>query len=733
MIEERDEDIPHLRLGNIGLPGEYIKVFSLMALRSIVVCTNLGRFFHRTNQDDAPYTFFHEDIDFGKQTCLRCLKERDIAVAGSMDGHLVLLSCANVFRPIKWKPHAGKINDVFLRQAGDNVHLFSFAGEKEELFWYRIGFNGSEPIVEHVAFLVLPHRTVAMDVDHSAAEDAILVAFRSGAVAVYDGTIDEAQVTSISEVSERKLHASLVRKLVHAKDAVTSVVIDGNASRDGEIVFLTTGRDGNFCRFALRREGGEKMEGGNEGNDGMTVEGGWRLETLLRSRITKGWLEQAVVVDDTLLLCGFYNKRFFVYNETKKFEMFAVHCGGAHRKWEFRAGDASLRNFAFGFVRSLQMRLVSREGVEQDGFADPKIQDSFHGVETRVVRFLGKTAAGSSLVVTSGEDGILKFHECKPAAGAHKVLSDVKKHVSVVRGMSVSKGVYATYLFTAGAREEMACWILDTDVSGIRCLEVASAPFLSSIKETRIMDVSVVPVPGKPGLHLVGTVCSDAFVRVWSFSEDSRRFRLLGASKYHNRCVLKCQTVVVPGGEGRQAGILLVTAGTDGRIAVWDCNGLADSEEVMQLKDPIVVHRAHQSGVNGLHVRLYGVDKIVIASCGDDNAVGVLRIKVAVDAIGACIVKSSAFGTVLSAHSSPASAVRWVSDDTFLSTSLDQRLNAWRVCDGAAEGELQMELVKSYFVDIADISDMDVSVDGSERLQVAVAGFGMEILESVDE
>ena len=60
--------------------------------------------------------------------------------------------------------------------------------------------------------------------------------------------------------------------------------------------------------------------------------------------------------------------------------------------------------------------------------------------------------------------------------------------------------------------------------------------------------------------------------------------------------------------------ILVVSAGTDGRIAVWNCNGLLGSAECVDLGEPVIAERLHQSGVNGLDVRIGGSANFVV--CG---------------------------------------------------------------------------------------------------------------------
>ncbi|KAJ3055459.1 WD repeat-containing protein 6 [Rhizophlyctis rosea] len=708
--------------------------------------SSIRRFLVRSNsKEQVEFSLLYEDVDFGRQMCLDCDETRGIIVTGGMEGHLLILSSRREFKSVKWRPHSTKVNDVFLRNGGDSVHLFSFAGEKEELFWYRISFReDKQPHVEHIAAFKLPGRIV-MDVVYSARENVILLGTRKGAIAVYDATIDESSVTTLPHMSSHVLEPTVTRQHAHGREAVTSIVIDEKAGAAGETVFFTTGRDGNFCRFAVRRVDGEtaadggvvgpkKAEKAGDSDGGVIVEDGWRLETLVVTKITKGWLEKAKLVGDTVLLCGFYNKRFFVYNETKRFEMFNASCGGAHRRWDFYPGDGALRAFAFGFVRNSELRLIARGDSHEQGFKDPKLKDSFHGVETRVVRFLGTNHNGSTVFVTSGEDGILKFHECRTSSNEHKVIADVRKHVSVVRGISLSAGANSTLLFTAGAREELRCWSLDNDMSagtGFRCLELACAPMVSLIKETRIMDASAVPVPNRDGLHLVGTACSDAFVRIWTFNEKNRQFALIGISKFHGRCVLKCQAVVVPGGEGQQDAIVVSSAGTDGRIAIWECNSVLDSPKCVDMGEPIIAERLHQSGVNGLDVRIAKARTLLVASGGDDNAVAAMTVSLAVNGNGSWSAVRKATGTVVSAHSSPVSAVRWIRDDIMLSTSLDQRLNAWAVSNGEQSGELSLACKKSYFSDIADISDLDVYDADANTIQVAVVGFGMEVWETV--
>ena len=70
-----------------------------------------------------------------------------------------------------------------------------------------------------------------------------------------------------------------------------------------------------------------------------------QLEKLAEHKITKGWLESIVVVSRKLLVAGFFQRRFFVYDLTANCQIFSVDCGGAHRKWHLNS--AAKLQFAF--------------------------------------------------------------------------------------------------------------------------------------------------------------------------------------------------------------------------------------------------------------------------------------------------------------------------------------------------------------------------------------------------
>ncbi|CAG8708390.1 9395_t:CDS:2, partial [Dentiscutata heterogama] len=170
----------------------------------------------------------------------------------------------------------------------------------------------------------------------------------------------------------------------HRKQAVTSVAIKFDSSEnnngDGLLNMYTSGRDGGYVKYRLRSL--PITEQVISGCDLI-------LEEIYRAKITKGWIEKVMFVDDELILLGFYKKRFFVYNDIKKFEMLSIACDGAHRVRHFKTQDKRMNKTSFMFIRKENVFIYSRETTTiNDGFNEYKLQENFHGKECRNVRFL---------------------------------------------------------------------------------------------------------------------------------------------------------------------------------------------------------------------------------------------------------------------------------------------------------------------------------------------------------
>jgi hypothetical protein len=136
------------------------------------------------------------------------------------------------------------------------------------------------------------------------------------------------------------------------------------------------------------------------------------------------------------------------------------------------------------------------------------------------------------------------------------------------------------------------------------------------------------------GIHFIAAACSDGFLRFFKFYEETKNFRILGKTGYHDHCLL-CTGHLITGLPLRK--VFLLSAGTDGKIVIWDItktvmvecgkgidedvsgtkdgsgdadvglNGCSSSESIAVFKEPACVIKCHQSGVNAVAVqKLHG-------------------------------------------------------------------------------------------------------------------------------
>ncbi|KAI9492531.1 WD40-repeat-containing domain protein [Zychaea mexicana] len=770
---------------------ETFRNFCLTGLDTIVACSNEGRIL-RGDQKGAEWTILHSDPSYVKYAMMSPSPCGRLVIVGSIEGHLLLVSTDRIFEPIKLKVHETKIFEIFIENSRDpNVFYIVSIGFGEATYLHKLdATDPTTPVFETLYKLKEPtERTNMLSLKLVEETRLLICGSREGAMVVYELPLLSTTQHSGSEQQQPQTVNPLMQlRRTHGRQAISSVTLkhcDNNNNK--EVVFWTTGRDGCYIQYRLVRNTNEQQQsssttttssantaGKGDGSgkveektklgiasqgDTMIETSRWILEKIYRNKVTKGWLEGALWLNDELLLLGFYRKRFFVYNETKTFELVSIACGGAHRRWQFKTADTKLDLSTFTFVRKEQLFAYFRNESSVNGsFSSTVIQDNFHGRDVRAVRYLSSAVTNDPsfplLFASAGEDTVLKFHQYIPSLNTKfATLSNVRKHTSVIKSIDTSKGI-DTLLFTSGAREELYCWKLevskppnmkDGDLLDLNCLEWAVCPAVSQVIETRIMDITVHAIDTAQGLHLVGAGYSDSTVRIWLFNEKTRQFSLIADGSWHRRCLLQMDHVVIPGSDNeKQDRILFFTGATDGRVAVWDISQkLRESiQDVAALEadpthtaakfdEPVYTYQPHQSGVNCLQVA-YNPDEntLTIVTGGEDNALVAAKLalgggkdddddaKIVVTAVGnPC--------SILEAHASSVTGTRLIQNNTaVLSTSTDQRLNMWTVKDLGSDG-VALILVDASFVDVPDPSTMDTADYGGVT-HAAIAGIGLE-------
>lgn len=242
----------------------------------------------------------------------------------------------------------------------------------------------------------------------------------------------------------------------------------------------------------------------------------------------------------------------------------------------------------------------------------------FHGREVRAVALDSFALPGSArtvdLMYTGAENAVSRLSVVSED-GQLRTLWEDPQPVAAVKAVAIARsgreGERAV-LFAAGVREHIRAWKVELnadegDEEGevrARVLAAGAADTVTdSGGEVRVMDLLVLPLDPVAGTHLGVTCLSDGFVWAWVYDERTERCRHVAGSGWHAKCVLTLASVEVAGR------LLLFSGASDGMVGVWELTGLREAlrrdpgaEVEGRLGEPVLSHRAHLSGVNGLDV-----------------------------------------------------------------------------------------------------------------------------------
>ncbi|RKP06976.1 hypothetical protein THASP1DRAFT_31214 [Thamnocephalis sphaerospora] len=753
---------------------ESIRNFVHVSADSVVVSTFSGCIV-RHQLSTHNWQALYEDIALVSYCSMAASPDGLLVVCGSMGGTLTFLDANGAREPTLLQANVGKVFEIFVLQgqkAGEyDVFSSVVAGD---LVWSRYIVESNTAHV--IAVFELPKFTVVASVALCITSGILMCGSREGALLAYDVRMALQCIDSSKAPSH--LTAAWELRRAHGRDTVTSVTVRHEASG---LQAWTTGRDGAYVQWRV-----QIADDDAECRD-IT------LERALRSRITKGWLERMYFADGEVILAGFFQKRFFLFNETQKYE--AMACGGAHRRWRLRLEDDRAKQISFAFIRAERVHAYQfNPATSAQSTLPPKLQDNFHGREIRTVQLLAEAQGADPVLLTAGEDGVV----CASTVNACNVRPhlQIKAHSSMVRASAIcpSSTTGGKLLFTGGGADELRAWRIDASASSQTetpkgqpvapaIHELAACPRVCDDLETRVMGIAAFPLTDVPGqsmphaTHAVCAVYSDAYLRVWAFSEYTKLFKLIGQSPFHDSSILCCAHRM----HHALGRVLLFTGAADGRIAIWDVGEKAmwqpvAGQDAVWLLQPVLSFQAHQSGINVLDVHVLesthdqnsavlGTEeaRFWVASGGDDNALSLFMLTVSADAeathgTGHLHARVTRRLQQLHAHGSAIQGCRFLDATLLATTAWDMRLNLWALPDTAdsssavtSEAAVQgPPLLHSTMVNVADPSDLDVlqrqvfrqrlgldaplaltgkRCSGAAAWTLAVCGAGLQLLE----
>ncbi|CAC5398690.1 unnamed protein product [Mytilus coruscus] len=361
---------------------------------------------------------------------------------------------------------------------------------------------------------------------------------------------------------------------IHGKTGVTDV-----CSADNTI--YTAGRDGHYRQF--------------------TIYNG-QLMLLNSNRVFKGfdWLDKLELQPDgDIYIYGFQSDSFILFSVNNNQKLVKIPCGGGHRTWDCQIIHNKI-SFVYLKVREV---VLCKTDLHTNQLI---LKESLHGRETTCIRHLYSTefdCKPCDIIITCSEDttvliSSLTYNE----KGILKLscLHTLRDHISNVKCMaSCISNIHGGHLvFTGGARAQLVIsriliqkeadlYDIKTSFQTLKSCHLneewltrkqKKAKSFRSNPETRIMDLCVLSlkdiVSDAPGhFYVLGAACSDGNIRFFIFSETSKNLIPLYYSAFHDHCVLRItHTFVSTTKDSRR--LLFLSAGTDGRIALWDISKL---------------------------------------------------------------------------------------------------------------------------------------------------------------
>ncbi|KIX93781.1 uncharacterized protein Z520_10405 [Fonsecaea multimorphosa CBS 102226] len=669
------------------------------------------------------------------------------------------------------------------------------ANKKAVILW--VSMNDASIQVRHTP-LETPETFIITSCCYDSSSEVLVLGSRAGALAIYSHVRPHA---GISEEPFCLRHA-------HGTDSVTSItILRKDAAPSTETIhILTTGRDGIY---AIHRVNWSSS----------TDRRGPIIAAVHRSALPFGPnIEDAFFTSDAgsspvtepdLVLCGFRSTSFVVWNETQQSELLSVECGGAHRSWAFRdsssVGDGVEKSFIWSKAGRLNWHSAPGSGQRV-------IQEGGQGREIKAVarsplpyNRVKNEHHARVLIATGAEDTNIQLYAipCTPKTvyrpqptdfPTFRAVATLKRHTTGIQHLQFSPS--GEHLFSSAGCEEFYVWKLSFDVPGIEAGVVLwdIMPTEEEDSDARIMSFDL-----RCGDHgdknsseeyTIVMAYSNGKAKVVRYtpapSRNQAMFETLREISYGSFCVMQAffllpSFVSASGFRPDEHQVGALSAGTNGflNLVLLDTRSVpkkSAASPAAELPSQMEVHRVHQSSVLAMDMVSLSPTTYLVATGGDDNALGLTLITSAAASTMASKGETNTerqsfhrFRTIVlpAAHAAALTALKTTKPRrtptgysvVVVTAGNDQRVNVWNVHidserdggnpvvpqvedDGLLEA-VQVELVGTGWTAVADASDLEViegvhdtvangDEDGGKgeyAWRILVVGVGMELLK----
>jgi len=513
-------------------------------------------------------------------------------------------------------------------------------------------------------------------------------------------------------------------------DSITSILpLPGQNEDATKLSFIATSRDGNYriyeiCTFQqeiaclLRHETSPRF--------GPLIDRAW---------FVKRKLEQP----SGLILSGFKNTNFIVWDESEREIIANISCGGPHREFA-HAMDVMTGRFRFAFTKASKVFIYSQ--------ARRKCRTVKPGIHGREIRAIASTTISARqrsdggpdpvhYLATGSEDTTIRIWE-HSGDGSVRCAASVKMHETGLQSLKWCTTSSATYLLSSGGNEDFFIFRvrkLAADYAGIALFREATFTDRTVDGDLRITDFDVRVQATERGpvnaeCRLIITMgFSNSSLKTYQYTQSEQRtrkntspsgknnkhwdegFELLASGMYTGACITQVRHL-------EENSVL--TSSTDGHLAIWGTKG---NELVLRR-----VIEVHQSSIKAMALvaqrdgRLFGRPWLA-ATTGDDNALGFT----AFDASSGGDMRLDRKLVLRNAHAAAITGVVEIRGNKrrFATVSNDQRVKVWelgfRGVDGT-HGRFAVRLLRDVPSGVADPGSVETY--GSK---LVIGGVGMEV------
>lgn len=744
--------------GGQAAPDGPFLIYALLSDGSIIATTSAGRIFSGSlSGNDVTWTEIqlskpHQD-DLRRYQIVRSVGT-SAALFGSSSGHLYIYHGESV-RQIYKAPT--KIADIFPLPV-DILHALDIPNEDTSTSPVPIVVStmgssqvtllvldlSSENVIKREYLVELEKGFIVTAAGYC--QGHLIFGSRSGAMLIYRPTPDgQGGYERIARIDRP-----------FTKDSVASITHLPSKADVPSPYFLTTSRDGRYRIYEIITDITTK-----EVDILLRHEALPPLGPLIESAL---FTPSSPTAKPELILAGFRSRSFVVWNETRQLELANVECGGGHRSFTYRVDPDRPEKLSFIWTQASRTRVYS-----QTGLSHAPVKRGGHGREIKAVAACGGSVG---LLATGAEDTTVRIWRYRRGTAGDvaddddsnnnntnvddlQCLAVVERHTA---GIQCLQWAGENYLISSSGNEELFIWrvtqLSGSDYEGPAVVCEGTYPDKTRDGDLRIMsfDVEVLPAEASAASGeeddeeealCLSLVLSNSTLKTYRYSR-SAGFALLAEGRYTGACPMQIRHLrVVASGEAADVEVHVLTASTDGHIALWKTSpapapGTTAREHVL-----VEACRLHQSSLKALDLRALNgpgscsfpmpppPSSYVLLTGGDDNALGHARLDWVEDASGRSRFTVSSRSLARGgAHAAAVTGlcVSEVASDgrggyrVWLCTaSNDQRVRAWRMDVDAGGRASRVALVGDRYSAVADCGDLERLGTG-----VVVVGVGIE-------